>query len=54
MCGKRFRGWGAAAVCAGVLIILAIIMPTKFWVVMLGSVMVFIGIMLICKGGRAC
>lgn len=41
---RRNRKWGCAAICAGIIIILALVLPAKVWWLMLAAALVYVGI----------
>jgi len=41
---RRNARFGCAAVCAGIIIILALVLPAKVWWFMLAAALVYIGI----------
>jgi len=43
------RPWGLIALCAGVVIILALILPPAVWWFVLGAALICVGLALLCR-----
>lgn len=41
---RRNNRWGYAAICAGIIIILALVLPAKIWWLFLALALVYLGI----------